>query len=879
MAVRAGAHLDFALPFRVRQAKLDRLSGQDIVKYSQLAENSLYRDWHRTFAETVGTSVTVSSIHEKLRRYDLNRVDSVDGVSFVHALRKAGVQLGTDRLRALFADLDVRASGRVDIEMFCSLVEHWRISAAATENPRPAARRTVEPTEEQGQPALDLGDAIGSFELQDTLRMLLERRGDFLKACAQLAPPPRLGQPVANMGRCMVSTADFWMAARHVGVSAVLGIGQAMDRFATRVGAIDEDDDDESESKENSDERTWHNSFVASPTRQQTAMVNPNRLLDAALAIFKGSSTSAAAGATFAPPSSFAFSRVPLEEDKRPAPPLAQENVTALAHVPDNAGLMRHAAKVWDSACRHLSRAQQRWDVLLAQSLSMRDLVAALAMGGLKLRDQDQHTLWRDLHRAVHGRGGLGQVDGLSSVVKTVPTSKSPLRFGEIDAVLRDLATTHSLASDENMAPATNNTLLQQSLAGAAEASYDPYLPPPPALIPLRGDTSMTAAGERTKTRLTHLRAGAMVGERHRRTSPFATHGTFQSLPSQFRNDSGELPATTPTTAAGAYPRREVRDEEMEPPPPPEMVKYAYASSERPPQPAPSPPSSPPRRPPPYAVTTSASNLRAASQVAPFDQPATRVGKASVLSGVPDGAGSGYSYQPQHHEHRQPLWAYDDAVAARARSPPRNSNASEAFVAGSPSQKLTRAMGDKYGYSFPDASEMADGQARAVGRGRVSGSYYYEVERQGDASDASSEHPLATAPENFHNVSFPWPPQSGYDEYFDPAAAGAGTSKGADPLPPAGISSPPRRFAEGPANDPEVLAPSDDPERMPPVLRRLRALVHSQPAVRAELDAIFPETRSAYRHGLSRGEVQQGLQVRPIYNTFSCDYSFWVNLL
>jgi hypothetical protein len=182
------------------------------------------------------------------------------------------------------------------------------------------------------------------------------------------------------------------------------------------------------------------------------------------------------------------------------------------------------------------------------------------------------------------------------------------------------------------------------------------------------------------------------------------------------------------------------------------------------------------------------------------------------------------------------------------------------MIAGSPSEKVFRAMGDKYGYSFPDAIEKNDAKRPFA---RTSGSYYSEVEQHmAEGQGEPIQHPLATAPQNYHNVSFAWPPASGYDDDFvDVFAAEEAIASEESRLPPAGVSSPPRKFTGGAAVDPPVTGSIEDPERMPPVLRRLRALVNSGDDIRANLDVAFPETRSAFRNGLSRGEVQQGLQV------------------
>ena len=140
--------------------------------------------------------------------------------------------------------------------------------------------------------------------------------------------------------------------------------------------------------------------------------------------------------------------------------------------------------------------------------------------------------------------------------------------------------------------------------------------------------------------------------------------------------------------------------------------------------------------------------------------------------------------------------------------------------------------------------------------------------------DESIQHPLATAPQNYHNVSFAWPPASGYDDDFvDVFAAEEAIASEQTRLQPAGISSPPRKFTGGVAVDPSVTGSMEDPERMPPVLRRLRALVNSGSDIRAELDVAFPETRSAFRDGLSRGEVQRGLQVNCVGLNVSCNSS------
>ncbi len=43
--------LTFELPFPLRKAKLDTLSGQELGKYAQLADNRIFAEWHHLFAE------------------------------------------------------------------------------------------------------------------------------------------------------------------------------------------------------------------------------------------------------------------------------------------------------------------------------------------------------------------------------------------------------------------------------------------------------------------------------------------------------------------------------------------------------------------------------------------------------------------------------------------------------------------------------------------------------------------------------------------------------------------------------------------------------------------------------------------------------------
>jgi hypothetical protein len=49
--------LQFDLPFKIRKSKLDTLSGQDFVKYSQLATNPVYNAWRDAFGRTPGFNI------------------------------------------------------------------------------------------------------------------------------------------------------------------------------------------------------------------------------------------------------------------------------------------------------------------------------------------------------------------------------------------------------------------------------------------------------------------------------------------------------------------------------------------------------------------------------------------------------------------------------------------------------------------------------------------------------------------------------------------------------------------------------------------------------------------------------------------------------
>lgn len=871
-----GTHLDFSLPMKVRRAKLDRLSGQELVKYSQLATDPAYRDWRRIFIGASG--VSVSTIHESLRRYDLNHVDSVDDLSFIHALRKAGVQIGTDRLRALFSDLDVRSSGRVDIEMFCSLVNHWRTQPNRTTPPqaRIDAPRSSFASIRAGQSAFDLGEAIGSFELQETLRMLLERRGEFLKACAQLASVPQ-DEPMPRWDdeTLTLSTVEFWLAARHVGVASMLGIGPAMERFAMRVGAIEEAPRG---GHEHGSSRTQHTSGGTS------SYINPSRLLNAAFELF--CSCPAVDASSLGPGASQERQNVSerghgvSRDMQENVPPSVPSSLPPAPLLPPGAGpevamrdssLMAHAARVWNEACRHLSRSTQRWDVLLAQSLSMRDLISALASAGLKLRDQDQHAMWKELHATVYATDYATYRGEDFGLVQTIPTAKSPLPFGKIDKVLRNFMKVKRgsiQTHDENIAIQSN-----RSTAGVTDnyGSYDPYKQAPSSFLFSCGDNSKTAAGERTKVRQTHLRAGAIAGERQRKTSPFAVNGTFDADPdNSFNgNTSGNLYIDPqPNIPAGAYPRRgeeqprqnsnTTHEHKMHDDATfrqPMMTSEAVESSSVVP--------SPPRKLPPFAVSTEAKTFHSASQSVSFQQPATKVGRGVVpnRANAPEGV---FSYQRQHHGHEKPLWEHGEIDHGREMSLlgdcTQDSNRvveGKGFIAGSPSHKLARAMGDKYGYTFPDRVDTG-----------IDSKLDLEAHENIRSQGIERQHPLETAPQSFHDVSYPWPPPHGYPRLPDNRKA---ENSHGEQLPPAGIPSPPRRFPdnsainETPGNngtDPLAGSPELDLERMPPIVRRLRAIMRSRPTVREELNSIFPEVRSAFRYvGMSRGEVQQGLQV------------------
>lgn len=136
----------FGLPFPLRDAKLSTLSGQDLVKYRELAENPVFADWHKLFVSTLGQGsaeeaasggrfslppylidndcgmihcehillrAQVASLHEKLRRYDLQRIGCVEAQGFSQALKLEGLPLSSESAYALFRDCDVRSLGKV----------------------------------------------------------------------------------------------------------------------------------------------------------------------------------------------------------------------------------------------------------------------------------------------------------------------------------------------------------------------------------------------------------------------------------------------------------------------------------------------------------------------------------------------------------------------------------------------------------------------------------------------------------------------------------------------------------------------------------------------------------------------------------------------
>ena len=163
------------LPFRVKQAKLDAMSGQELLKYSELATNAVFRDWQRVFSGledehavslpcgiatdlirgptflevkfpcprdygTLGgrpprddaplrslgkftlievgsgalSSFSLSlSLSLSLALFDEKRIGSVEEDGFLAALRASKVPLASHRARRLFSDLDVKGIGRV----------------------------------------------------------------------------------------------------------------------------------------------------------------------------------------------------------------------------------------------------------------------------------------------------------------------------------------------------------------------------------------------------------------------------------------------------------------------------------------------------------------------------------------------------------------------------------------------------------------------------------------------------------------------------------------------------------------------------------------------------------------------------------------------
>ena len=169
----------------------------------------------------ISISKVGANLHEKLRRFDLDRYGSVEHGGFAQALKLAKIPLGASRVADLFCDLDVRGLGKVDIEMFCLLVDHWKkeqqLQLAAAQEKQHLLQLQVEQEQaarsqrslstssssssssssstsaaawslEQQQQVIDeaMDEMVEGGDLFTALSLLVKRREDFLRCCLQL---------------------------------------------------------------------------------------------------------------------------------------------------------------------------------------------------------------------------------------------------------------------------------------------------------------------------------------------------------------------------------------------------------------------------------------------------------------------------------------------------------------------------------------------------------------------------------------------------------------------------------------------------------------------------------------------------------------------
>jgi len=283
-----------------------------------------------------------------MRRYDLERVGSINFEAFEHALRPFLSLSGQD-MRALFQDCDVRSSGKLDIEMFCSLVDYWRKNANILLD-----QRSGSSSSDQGRN--EAYSLEWSSEFNDALEVVCKRRRDaFMQACLQLSGGGDTTQPLLLK--------EFLMAVRFAGVPTTAGLVKEFERYAAVCGA-----------------------------RPSSGRVDPLAFLRAAETAL--AQTTAALHSRAAPAPSQVPSASPIGESSSSASTSAGGEAQA-ALVGVGAGFWRRAGQYLQThAGDHLGDPSM-------QLITLDNCAEAFARAGLKLSRHDALAMWRAVHAEV----------------------------------------------------------------------------------------------------------------------------------------------------------------------------------------------------------------------------------------------------------------------------------------------------------------------------------------------------------------------------------------------------------------------------------------------------------------------------------------------
>ena len=288
----------------------------------------------------------IGRLHEMMRRYDLERVGSINLEAFEHALSPF-LSLSAQDIRALFQDCDVRSSGKVDIEMFCSLADYWRKSATAL--PEQGNGKTSSPHVSSNGPGMEW-----SSELTDALEVVCKRRRDaFMQACLQLSGGGDTVQPLLLK--------ELLMAVRYAGVPTSAGLVKELEQFAAHCGA--------------------HTS---------SGHIDPLVLLQAADATLADA----------------AFQQHSLANPARDQPRSSNPQVESSGANSGAAGdeaqsaLVGVGAGFWRRAGQYLQTNSLLGDPSL-QLITLDNCAEAFARAGLKLSRRDALAMWRAIHAQV----------------------------------------------------------------------------------------------------------------------------------------------------------------------------------------------------------------------------------------------------------------------------------------------------------------------------------------------------------------------------------------------------------------------------------------------------------------------------------------------